>query len=198
MADKHVTQEVAKEGTQEAADMLNNEPEQVAQDDTVMVQTAERYALGQRLSSGSIAAQAQPIGDVPENLQKVGEVAQKKLDENPASLTIKDSKQDLSAEHMVLGHIPPKDSISASVQRTAAANDSSTKGNVSKETLPVIRARRQSVSAADQSHIAREKKYEHAAQVMKQKLENHPEDITKEDANHVSRRIRDIKASILA
>lgn len=114
------------------------------------------------------------------------EAAQKKLDTDPESITAEDAKQVLSAEHKVVGHLPPKDSISATMQHTAAVNEHSIEGDVANEGPAVPRGRRQSVAAAEQSHNAREKNYENAAQEMKERLESHPEDITKDDANHVS------------
>ncbi|KAL1631613.1 hypothetical protein SLS54_000375 [Diplodia seriata] len=161
---------------------LKEEPEHVTPDDAARVQSAEHKALGFRPPPGSAAAQV-------EILHKTVDAAQKKLDEDPASITADDAKKVLSAEHKVLGHLPPKDSISATMQRAAAANDNPAQEGVSFEKLvPGGRGRRQSIVAADQSPAAREHTFNAVAEEMKDKLEKHPEDITKQDANTVSHR----------
>ncbi|KAL0257259.1 hypothetical protein SLS55_008069 [Diplodia seriata] len=163
---------------------LKEEPEHVTPDDAARVQSAEHKALGFRPPPGSAAAQVQSMSDKVEILHKTVDAAQKKLDEDPASITADDAKKVLSAEHKVLGHLPPKDSISATMQRAAAANDNPAQEGVSFEKLvPGGRGRRQSIVAADQSPAAREHTFNAVAEEMKDKLEKHPEDITKQDAN---------------
>ncbi|OJD30885.1 seed maturation protein pm25-like protein [Diplodia corticola] len=163
---------------------LKEEPEHITSEDAARVQSAEHKVLGFRPPPGSAAAQVQSMSDKVENLQNLADVAQKKLDEDPATVTVDEVKEVLSAMHKVLGHLPSKDNTSATMQRAAAANDHEAQEGVPVEKPALVgRARRQSIVAADQSPAAREQVYSAVAEQMKDKLETHPEDITKQDAN---------------
>lgn len=119
-----------------------------------------------------------------QNLRKVTEAAQKKFDDDPASVTPEDIKRVLSAERKVYGGTLPKGSIPAATLPTVDTKDQ--ESSATEKPALVVRGRRQSIVAAEQSPAAREHVYQAVAEEMKDKLEKHPEDITKEDASLVS------------
>ncbi|EOD45281.1 hypothetical protein UCRNP2_8010 [Neofusicoccum parvum UCRNP2] len=171
----------AKEIDKELAQKLKEDPVQITHEDAARVQSAEHHALGHRPPHDSVAAQTQA------NFHKAADVVQKKLENDPPSVTGEDAKHIMSVEHKALGHMPPKDSISAAVQRTASANERSSDGIAIRTHAPVTRDRRESIAGSGQSNITREKNFEITAQEMMAKLENHPEDITGDDAKHMRR-----------
>lgn len=117
-------------------------------------------------------------------LRKATEVAKKKFDEDPASVTAEDIKKVLSAEREVFGDTLPKGSIPAATLPTVDTKDQ--ESSATEKPALAVRGRRQSIVAAEQSPAARENVYQAVAEEMKDKLEKHPEDITKEDASLVS------------
>ncbi|KAK8164477.1 hypothetical protein IWX90DRAFT_437020, partial [Phyllosticta citrichinensis] len=95
----------------------------VTKKDAARIESVEHKALGHRPPSGSVAAQVQAMADKVENFHKVADEIEEKLRVSPSSVTKEDAQHVLSKEHKVLGHYPPKDSISAAAQRVAAANE---------------------------------------------------------------------------
>ncbi|KAF4537093.1 hypothetical protein BFW01_g4515 [Lasiodiplodia theobromae] len=164
---------------------LKEEPEHITHEDAARVQSAEHKVLGFRPPPGSAAAQVQSMSDNTDNLRKVTEAAQKKFEDDPASVTPEDIKRVLSAERKVYGGTLPKGSIPAATLPTVDTKDQ--ESSATEKPALVVRGRRQSIVAAEQSPAAREHVYQAVAEEMKDKLEKHPEDITKEDASLMRR-----------
>ncbi|KAK7519992.1 uncharacterized protein IWZ02DRAFT_249570 [Phyllosticta citriasiana] len=99
------------------------DPLHVTKEDAARLESVEHKALGYRPPSSSVAAQVQAMADKVENFHKIADNIEQKLREHPSSVTKQDAQQVLSKEHKVLGHYPPKSSISAAAQRVAAANE---------------------------------------------------------------------------
>ncbi|KAK7540568.1 uncharacterized protein J3D65DRAFT_665332 [Phyllosticta citribraziliensis] len=99
------------------------DPLHVTKKDAARIESVEHKALGHRPPSGSVAAQVQAMADKVENFHKIADEIEEKLRVSPSSVTKEDAQHVLSKEHKVLGHYPPKDSISAAAQRVAAANE---------------------------------------------------------------------------
>ncbi|KAK8203915.1 hypothetical protein IWZ01DRAFT_99358 [Phyllosticta capitalensis] len=99
------------------------DPLHVTKEDAARLESAEHKALGHRPPSGSVASHVQSLADKVENFHKVADPIEEKLREHPSSVTKEEAQQVLSKEHKVLGHYPPKDSISAELQRVATANE---------------------------------------------------------------------------
>ncbi|KAK7543540.1 hypothetical protein IWX49DRAFT_330054 [Phyllosticta citricarpa] len=99
------------------------DPLHVTKEDAARLESVEHKALGYRPPSSSVAAQVQAMADKVENFHKIADNIEQKLREHPSSVTKQDAQQVLSKEHKVLGHYPPKGSISAAAQRVAAANE---------------------------------------------------------------------------
>ncbi|KAF2146564.1 uncharacterized protein K452DRAFT_314819 [Aplosporella prunicola CBS 121167] len=116
---------IAEKVDQEVAAKLRDDPMHITHEDAARAQSAEQRALGHRPPHGSIAAQAQSQADKVDNFHAVADPVQQEMKTDPSHVTSEEARHVLSAEHKALGHYPPKDSLSAEVQRLAAANERS-------------------------------------------------------------------------
>lgn len=143
-------------------------------------------------TKGSQSAHLQSQLGKEQNFERTAQEVGQKMQTHPESITsevslsttrsrkltnniIQDASHLKSREARAIGQSqPPKDSISSDAQRLASANEQGT-GKPVESTG--------SLSSDEQSHLAKERNFQSAADQISDKIANHPEQVTKDDAD---------------